>query len=303
MPSSYFTCRPIASKALDLASPGTIRAVARRFGVRFERKWGQTFLADRDYLDRLVSQLELTAKDRVLEIGPGLGVLTRELAQKTSAVAAVEIDPACVRALGLTLRGLSSVRIIEGDILKLAPGELIGPPYRVVGNIPYNLTGALLVQLLAQAAAPDRIDLLLQREVAERLAAPPGAWSLATLAVRVYGEPELELTVPPEAFYPTPKVASSLLRIVPQAQPSIPRGDLSDFFSMARAFFQARRKQLPFALARGLGSSGAEAKERLRVIGIDPARRAETLTLDEWRRLFDSERGNWKPGRSSSRSA
>ena len=126
MPSSYFTCRPIASKALDLASPGTIRAVARRFGVRFERKWGQTFLADRDYLDRLVSQLELTAKDRVLEIGPGLGVLTRELAQKTSAVAAVEIDPACVRALGLTLRGLSSVRIIEGDILKVAPGELIG---------------------------------------------------------------------------------------------------------------------------------------------------------------------------------
>jgi 16S rRNA (adenine1518-N6/adenine1519-N6)-dimethyltransferase len=277
--------------------------VARRFGIRFERKWGQNFLADRGYLERLVIELELAAGDRVLEIGPGLGVLTRELAQKTSRVAAVEIDPACVRALGLTLRGLDNVRVIHGDILKLAPGEVMGRPYRVVGNIPYSLTGALLVQLLAQAAAPDRIDLLLQREVAERLAAPPGAWSLATLAVRVYGEPELELKVPREAFYPMPMVSSSLLRIVPQAHPSIPRGDLSDFFAMARAFFQARRKQLPYALARGLGSTGAEAKERLLVIGIDPSRRAETLTLDEWRRLFDSERGNWKPGRSSSRSA
>ena len=303
MPSSCFTCRPIASKPLDLASPGTIRAVARRFGIRFERKWGQNFLADRDYLDRLVSELELTAGDRVLEIGPGLGVLTRELALRTSRVAAVEIDPACVRALGLTLRGLDNVRIIQADVLRVAPGEVIGRPYRVVGNIPYNLTGPVLVQLLADPAAPDRIDLLLQREVAERLAAPPGAWSLATLAVRVYGEPELELPVPREAFYPVPTVASSLLRIVPQADPSIPRGDLADFFTMARAFFQARRKQLPYALARGRGSSGAEAKERLRVIGIDPARRAETLTLDEWRRLFDSERGNWKRSRSSSRSA
>jgi 16S rRNA (adenine1518-N6/adenine1519-N6)-dimethyltransferase len=303
MPSSCFTCRPTAIKALDLASPGTIRAVARRFGVRFERKWGQNFLADRHYLDRLVSELDLVAGDRVLEIGPGLGVLTRELALRTSSVAGIEIDPACVRALELTLQGLANVRIIQADVLKLAPGEVMGRPYRVVGNIAYNLTGPLLVQLLADPAAPDRIDLLLQREVAERLASPPGAWSLATLAVRVYGEPELELTVPREAFYPVPRVASSLLRIAPQPDPAIPRGDLADFFTMARAFFQARRKQLPYALARGLGLTGAEAKERLRVIGIDPARRAETLTLDEWRRLFDSERGNWIRSRSSSRSA
>ena len=302
MPSSCSTSSPIASKSLDLASPGTIRAVARRFGIQFERKWGQNFLADRATLDRLVKALELTASDRVLEIGPGLGVLTRELATRTSEVVAVEIDPACVRALGLTLRGLD-VRIIQADILKVAPGEVMPRPYRVVGNIPYNLTGALLVQLLADPAAPDLIDLLLQREVAERLAAPPGAWSMATLAVRVYGQPELKFSVPREAFYPTPRVASSLLRIVPQANPAIPRDDLADFFTMARAFFQARRKQLPYALARGLGSSGVEAKERLRVIGIDPARRAETLTLDEWRRLFDSERGNWKRIRSSSRSA
>lgn len=298
MPSSCFTSRPIASKSLDLASPGTIRGVARRFDIKFERKWGQNFLADREYLDRLVNALELTASDRVLEIGPGLGVLTRELATRTSDVVGVEIDPGCVRALGLTLRGLDNVRIIQADILRVAPGEVMGLPYRVLGNIPYNLTGPLLVQLLADPAAPDRIDLLLQREVAERLAAPPGAWSMGTLAVRVYGQPELRLTVPREAFYPIPKVASSLLRIVPQTDPAIPPDELADFFTMARAFFQARRKQLSYALARGLGSSGAEAKERLRVIGIDPARRAETLTLDEWRRLFDSERGNWKRSRS-----
>ncbi len=276
--------------------------MARRFGVRFERKWGQNFLADRGHLDRLMEAFELAPSDRVLEIGPGLGVLTRELAGRTSEVVAVEIDPACVRALELTLRGLSNVRVVPADILKLVPGKVMRRPYRVAGNIPYNLTGALLVHLLADPAAPDRIDLLVQREVAERLAAPPGAWSMATLAVRVYGQPELKFTIPRDAFYPPPKIASSLLRIVPQAVPAIPRDDLPEFFAMARAFFQARRKQLPYVLARGLGSSGVEAKERLRVMGIDPARRAETLTLDEWRRLFDSERDNWKGSRSSVRS-
>lgn len=289
----------ISASRLDLASPGTIRGVARRFGVRFERRWGQNFLADRPALDRLVTALELAGADQVVEIGPGLGVLTLELGRRVSHVVAVEIDPACVRALGFTLSELHNVRVVAGDILKKAASELIGRPYRVVGNIPYNLTGALLMHLLEQAAIPTRIDLLVQREVAERLAAPPGGWSLATLAVRVYGRPELLMTVPREAFYPVPRVDSSLLRIVPGAAPALPGRDLPAFFEMARAFFQARRKQLPYALTRGLGVSGVEAKARLRVIGIDPLRRAETLTLDEWRKLFDSERANWRRSRSS----
>ena len=242
-------------------------------------------------MEHLVDALELSTTDHVIEVGPGLGALTVELATRVRAVVGVEIDPACVKALQLTLRGHSNVRIVEGNILRAPVADLLPAPYRVAGNIPYNLTGALLAQLLEQPKPPSRIDLVVQQEVAERIVAPPGAWSLATLSVRVFGDPELLLRVPRSAFLPPPKVDSALVRIVPDAEPALPRVALPSFFDFVTPFFQARRKQLPFVLGRRRGVSGAEARARLTVIGIDPARRAETLTLEEWRRLFESEHG------------
>jgi 16S rRNA (adenine1518-N6/adenine1519-N6)-dimethyltransferase len=295
-PSSSSDCPcPISAPPLDLSNPGTIRAVARRFGVRFQRRFGQNFLADRAALERLVDALELEPRDRLVEVGPGLGALTRALAARAGEVVGIEIDPACVKALAVTLRGVSNVRIVEGDVLQQADmSTLIGAPYRVVGNIPYNLTGALFEHLLEQPTTPGRIDLVVQKEVAERLAAPPGGWSLATLGVRVYGHAEVRLVLPREAFYPVPRVASALLRVTPDPAPALPRADLPAFFRFARPFFQARRKQLPHVLSRGLRVDKGEAKERLRLIGIDPARRAETLTLGEWANLFNEARSNWK---------
>ena len=265
--------------------------MARRFGIRFQRRWGQNFLADRRQLERIVDALELTAADHIVEVGPGLGALTGELARRVRAVVGVEIDPACVKALGLTMRDHSNVRIVEANILRTTVADLLPAPYRVAGNIPYNLTGALLAQLLEQPRPPSRIDLLVQQEVAERIVAPPGAWSLATLSVRVFGHPELVLRVPRSAFLPPPRVDSALVRIVPDDEPALPRVILPSFFDFVTPFFQARRKQLPFVLSRTRGVSGAEARARLAVIGIDPARRAETLTLEEWRRLYESEHG------------
>jgi 16S rRNA (adenine1518-N6/adenine1519-N6)-dimethyltransferase len=236
--------------------------------------------------------LELKATDDIIEVGPGLGTLTVELASRVRAVVGVEIDPVSVRALALTLRNHGNVRIIEGNVLRTEIANLLPPPYRVAGNIPYNLTGALFTHLLEQARPPARIDLLVQEEVAERIVAPPGGWSLATLGVRVYGRPELVLRVPRAAFLPQPEVDSALLRIVPDPEPALPRADLPSFFRFVTPFFQARRKQLPFVLARSQGVSGVEARRRLTVIGIDPTRRAETLTLDEWRRFFEHEHSN-----------
>lgn len=271
---------------LDLADVSTIRGLARRFGVRFQRKWGQNFLADRAQLDRLVDALGLRPQDHIVEVGPGLGVLTLELAARAATVVGVEVDPACVRALQLTLRGLSNVTVVQGDILAQPVARIAPSPYRVVGNIPYNLTGALFGHLLEQPEPPLQIDLVVQKEVAQRIAAPPGGWSLATLGVRVYGRAEVLLTIPREAFFPIPKVASALLRIVPEPVPVIPRPELPAFFQFARPFFQARRKQLPFVLRRQLGLSNAAAREYLGSLGIDPARRPESLSLEEWRRLF-----------------
>jgi len=269
--------------------------VARRFGVRYLRRWGQNFLADRPQLERLVEAMQLSAEDRVVEVGPGLGALTVELAARARAVVGVEIDPAAVKALALTLHGRSNVRIIEANILRTAVSELLPAPYRVIGNIPYNLTGALLVHLLEQLPPPRRIDVVVQREVAQRIAAPPGSWSLATLAVRVYGRAEVAFTIPPEAFFPVPEVASALLRITPDPEPALPRDELKAFFRFARPFFQSRRKQLANVLAQVLGVAKAEARERLGVTGIDPTRRAETLSLSEWAALFRREGPNWRP--------
>ena len=267
-----------------------VRGVARRFGVRFQRRWGQNFLTDRRQLGRLVEALHLEQHDRVVEVGPGLGTLTAEIAVRVQEVVGVEIDPACVRALGLTLRGRQNVRIIGADILRTNVAELVPSPYRVLGNIPYNLTGALFVQLLEASPPPSRIELVVQQEVAQRLAAPPGGWSLATLGVRVFGRPELVLRIPRSAFLPQPDVDSALLRVTPDAHPLVPRQDLAEFFAFVTPFFQARRKQLPFALARRRGVTTAEARARLGVIGIDPARRPETLSLEEWRQFFEDER-------------
>jgi 16S rRNA (adenine1518-N6/adenine1519-N6)-dimethyltransferase len=257
--------------------------------VRFRRRWGQNFLADRTQLERIVESLELATGDQVVEVGAGLGTLTIELARRSAAVAAVEIDPACLKALRFTLRRVANVQVVDGDILRLEVSTLLPPPYRVAGNIPYNLTGALFVHLLEQPQAPARIDLLVQQEVAERIAAPPGAWSLATLGVRVYGQPELILRVPRSAFLPPPEVDAAVIRIIPDAAPALPREALPSFFRFVTPFFQARRKQLPFVLSRRQRVTGVEARRRLSVIGIDPSRRAETLTLEEWRRLFESE--------------
>ena len=287
---------PARKAALDLADPAVIRGVARRFQISFQRKWGQNFLSDRPSLERLTEALELSESDRILEVGPGLGVLTVEMARRAAQVVGVEIDPHCVRALELTVRDLANVRIVAGDVLRTEVGDVLEAPYRVIGNIPYNLTGALLVHLLEQPNTASRIDLLVQKEVAERLAAPAGSWSLATLGVRVYGRPELLLTLSRDAFLPQPQVASALIRIVPDPAPVLPVDQLPAFFKFVRPFFQARRKQLAFVMARGLEIPNAAARSRLEALGIDPARRAETLGLEEWKRLFEVERANWRLG-------
>ena len=243
-------------------------------------------------MERIVAALELKTTDDIVEVGPGLGALTVELASRVRDVVGIEIDPACVRALALSLRDHPRVRIVEANVLQTPVGDFLPAPYRVAGNIPYSLTGALFTHLLEQPRAPGRIDVLVQQEVAERIVAPPGGWSLATLGVRVYGQPELVLRVPHGAFFPPPRVDSALVRIIPDPDPAFPRAELPGFFRFVTPFFQARRKQLAYVFGRKLGISGAEARAQLSVIGIDPARRAETLTLEEWRRLFLNERSH-----------
>ena len=189
-----------APSALDLTDPATVTGVARRAGLLAKRRLGQHFLVDREALDAIVEALAPAAGDTVWEIGPGIGVLTAALASRARRVVAVELDPACIRAARATLRGLPNVELVEADALRVDAGSLGLPDdHLAAGNLPYNLTGALLGHLFEAARPPQRAVFLVQREVAARIAAPPGGWSLATVAVRSVATVERLRDVPPSS--------------------------------------------------------------------------------------------------------
>ncbi|HEY6782862.1 MAG TPA: 16S rRNA (adenine(1518)-N(6)/adenine(1519)-N(6))-dimethyltransferase RsmA [Candidatus Dormibacteraeota bacterium] len=273
-----------ARRPLDLTDPGTLTAVARRVGLRRDTSLGQHFLVDRDVLDAIVDALDPGPDSEVLEIGCGLGTLTGALAARARRVMAIDIDPACVAGTAITQRANANVTVLEADA-RVVDAAALGftAGWLATGNLPYQLTGLVLMRLVEAAEPPARAVVLVQREVAARLAAGPGDWSLATVAIRSLAEVERIRDVPPSAFDPPPAVHSSIIRIVPspKADPAIRRAVLA----LAKPLFQSRRKTLRNGVSRALGGDLAGAGVALADAGIDPGRRPGTLRLDEWELL------------------
>jgi len=266
--------------------PLEIGALLRSHGLSPKKGLGQNFLADPVALERIVAAAHIPPHAQVLEVGPGLGSLTRYLACSAQRVVAVELDRALLPVLDDTLAGFANVTVVQGDILKLDPAALMQTAgYWVVANIPYYITSALIRHLLEAALKPARVVLTVQREVAERVCALPGEMSLLALGVQVYGQPRLALRIPAGAFYPPPKVDSAVVDIELYGEPRIPAAALDTFFRLAKAGFGQKRKTLRNSLSGGLGLAPAQAEALLRTANIDPQRRAETLDLDEWGRL------------------
>jgi 16S rRNA (adenine1518-N6/adenine1519-N6)-dimethyltransferase len=268
----------------DLDIPGLLR----RYGLRPDKSLGQNFLLDAAALQRVVQAAELTPADEVLEIGAGLGSLTRRLAAAARQVTAVELDGRLLPALHEVLAPYPNVRVVAGDILALNPAELVGGPYVVVANIPYYITSALIRHLLEAAAKPTNLVLTVQREVAERICALPGDLSLLALSVQVYGRPSVAGHIPAGAFYPAPNVDSAILRVALYPAPLIPAEQLEAFFRLIKAGFSQKRKTLRNALAGGLAIPPAQAQTLLAQAGLDPMRRAETLSMAEWGALVEA---------------
>ncbi len=279
--------------APQLCEAATARAVARRFGVSPSRRLGQNFLVDRGVRDAILDVIG--APRLVVEIGAGLGALTQGLLERGTAVLAVELDPACGAALGLLRRHHPGLRVLQGDVLRLLPELAREGADKVVGNLPYQLTGALLPRLLAWPPAPPPCHLVLQREVAHRLAAAPGDWSLATLAVRALASVRVEFDIAPASFWPAPRVHSSLVSLGALAgeRPA----EAEAVLALARGVFAARRKQLRNGLAGALGRGPDEAAAILRQAEIDPSRRPGTLEPEEWSRLLRACPGGAAPTR------
>jgi 16S rRNA (adenine1518-N6/adenine1519-N6)-dimethyltransferase len=263
----------------------------RTYGLRPDKKLGQNFLIDPSALVQVLEAAEIDVKSSVLEIGPGLGALTRLLARRARRVVAVELDANLLPPLYQVLAPFSNVEIVEGDILAHDPARLMGEAgYQVVANIPYYITSALIRNLLEASLKPQRLVLTVQREVAERICATPGDLSLLALSVQVYGKPQIVTLIPAGAFYPAPKVDSAVVRVDLSDEPAIPPVDLETFFHLAKAGFSQKRKTLRNALAGGLHLEKKEAGALLEAAGVDPMRRAETLSLEEWGKLVMAAR-------------
>jgi 16S rRNA (adenine1518-N6/adenine1519-N6)-dimethyltransferase len=272
--------RPLSLPELD------VPRLLRQWGLQPNKKLGQNFLLDETALQQVVEAASLTCEDAVLEIGPGLGSLTRQLAVHARQVVAVEIDDKLIPALKQVVSQFPNVTVIQGDILTVNLHELFPKTdYLVVANIPYNITSALIRHLLEGASAPRRLVLTVQHEVARRICASPGDLSLLALSVQVYGQPKITALIPARAFYPPPKVDSAVLRIERYPTPVIPTAELNSFFKIIRAGFSQKRKTLRNALSAGLHLSPAAAEAWLRSAQVEPMRRAETLSLPEWHRL------------------
>ena len=257
-------------------------------GLKPRRRLGQHFLADAALRERVVAEAGVGPGDEVLEIGAGPGTLTADLVRLARRVVAVELDARLLPRLRAAAPG---AEILHRDVMQVDPAALFPAGGEiVVGNIPYYLTGALVPHLLGREPRPRRLSLVVQREVARRWCGLDG-WSLSTVSVQTYSEPRIAFELPPEAFDPPPRVTSALAVLEVRPEPAVHVPDLEAFFRFVEAVFQFRRKQLRAALARVERIAGEEAAARLDAIGIDPSRRAETLTLAEWEATFRMLRG------------
>ena len=271
---------------IDPADRDQLQTLLRRHRIDLKHSLGQNFMVDPAVRDRVADAAGVTSGDEVLEVGAGAGALTVALAQRSHRIVAVELDQRLVPLLREVLGGSQNVEVVEADILKLDQSELFPHGGHVVaGNIPYNLTGALIRKLLDAPPRPKRLSLVVQKEVAERWTALSGA-SLATVAVQVFATASVPFTIPASAFEPPPRVDSACVILDVRDRPAVDVPDLDAFFRLVEAVFQFRRKQLGGALGRisGIGSTSAAA--RLRDVGIDPARRPQTLGLSEWEAVY-----------------
>lgn len=256
------------------------------FDIAPKKSLGQNFLHDPNALEKIVSVADLQPDDTVLEIGPGTGALTVKLAQSAGRVVAVEIDERLIRPLRRQVGAFANVEIICANFLELDFEPLFGGhEYKVVANLPYYITTLILRRLLEARHKPRRLVLTVQQEVAERMVAAPGDMSLLAVSVQFYGAARILTTFPPAVFWPRPEVASAVVRIDTYDQPPVEVQDEAQFFRVARAGFGQKRKQLKNALGAGLGLTHGDAMALLDSAGIDPTRRAETLSLSEWAAL------------------
>jgi len=289
---------PLRKRSQGPAPRGELRRLLGELDLRAKKGLGQHFLVDKGALKHILSAAELKSSDIVVEVGAGLGVLTRELAERVRWVVAIEIDSKLVSALSQRLSSFSNITLINVDVLQTEPSTLLSqipgeisskglPPYKMVANLPYYIASAVLRHFLEASHKPSRMVVTVQKEVAENMVAQPGRMGLLSVGIQFYGKPTIVHMIPSGSFYPKPKVDSAVVAIDVYPRSAVEVANVERFFEVVRAGFSAPRKQLRNALAHGLGIPPPNAEELLGQACINPRRRAEALSLEEWARLYE----------------
>ena len=278
----------------DLSSPQNTLEIIRRHGFAFQKKYGQNFLIDSHVLDKIIAAADITPDDMVLEIGPGIGTMTKRLAERARWVAAVEIDANLIPILEETLAGYENIKVFHEDILKMDIPKLAldyneGRPIKVVANLPYYITTPIIMGLFESGAPVDNITVMVQKEVADRMQSGPGSkeYGALSLAVRYYAQPYLAANVPPNCFIPRPGVGSAVIRLTRHQDPPVETKDRQLMFRLIRASFNQRRKTLLNGLYNSpeLGFTKEEIAKAIETLGLPAAVRGEALTLGQFAEL------------------
>ena len=273
-----------------IASPQVTQHILNRFKLRADKKLGQNFLIDEQVVRQIVAAAELSEADTVLEVGPGIGTLTQGLAESKAQVVAVELDTRLLPVLATTLEGYDNVRVVHGDILKVNIMEEVGVPnFKVCANLPYYITTPIIFALLEKRLPMERLVAMVQKEVAERMAAQPGGkdYGALSVAIQYYTEPEIAFIVPPTSFIPAPAVDSAVIVCKRREKPPVEVCDEALFFRVVKAAFSLRRKMLSNSL-KNMGIKSEQVAKWLELAGVDGKRRAETLSLENFAKLTNS---------------
>ena len=273
-----------------IASPQVTQHILNRFKLRADKKLGQNFLIDENVVHQIVAAAELSEADTVLEVGPGIGTLTQGLAESKARVVAVELDTRLLPVLATTLNGYDNVRVVHGDILKVNIMEEVGAPsFKVCANLPYYITTPIIFALLEKRLPMERLVAMVQKEVAERMAAQPGGkeYGALSVAIQYYTEPKIAFIVPPTSFIPAPAVDSAVIVCKRRDKPPVEVCDEGLFFRVVKAAFSLRRKMLSNSL-KNMGIKSEQVAKWLELAGVDGKRRAETLSLEDFAKLTNS---------------
>lgn len=282
---------------MKLYAPSTIREIREKHDFRLSKSLGQNFLADKNIVDAIINNSHINKEDHAIEIGPGIGVITRELCHAAGVVTAIEIDSRLIPVLSDTLSDFDNVVVVNKDILKTDLKEIIESTrlpngekpksVKVIGNLPYYITTPIIMKLLEDKIPVDSITIMMQKEVAERITASPGSktYGAISVAVAYYCEAVKIVNVPKEVFIPQPNVDSTVLRLDVRKEPPVTLQNEDIFFDCIKAGFGQRRKTLLNAISGNMGLDKETASRALNEAGIDPVRRAETLSIEEFARL------------------